>query len=152
MQLNELAEQLKEGGGAVVTKAEEIKQARERVNTHVGQRLLTRENTNFASKSIHSSGQYVWWFDIFLERTSRDLHLLLKRAMKDDAGGMIWLKLPANTLSMEGFGYRKIKGKNAIVLEIGTQGINYLKDIRSGGVGYDFASHVQHEFPAAGPG
>ena len=61
-------------------------------------------------------------------------------------GGFIWLKLPANTLSVKKFRYWEDRG--AIDLAIGTQGVYYLRDTKSGGNGYDFLPHVEREFPA----
>ena len=143
-QLGELVEQLKEGGGdTVVTRWQERKQAIEYVNSQIDQSLLNCQNANLANVNTRRP---VWWLHIPLNRTCRELHILLKR----QDGGLVWLKLPANTLSEERFRCRKIRDKKKIDLEIGTEGVDYLKDIKSGGTRYDFSPHVVHEFPGAG--
>ncbi len=121
-------------------------EAIECVNSHLGRPSLNGQSTRFASKNKGSKS--VWWLTIPLQKTCKDLHILLKRATREQDGSLVWLKLPANTLSEEKFSYRQ--DKDAISLEIGTNGANYLKDIRSGGTEYDFSTHVVREFP--GPG
>ena len=119
------------------------RQAIERVNFNVGWPLLNNQNTHFASINKRKA---VWWLNIPLENTCKGLHLLLKRAKKKESGGLIWLKLPAGTLSKKKFRYWR--DKDALDLEIGTQGVSYLQDTKSGGIGYDFSPHVEREFPA----
>ena len=143
-QLGKLVEELKEErDDTVVTRWQERKQAIEYVNSQIDQSLLNCQNANLANVN---TGKPVWWLHIPLKRTCRDLHILLKR----QGSGLVWLKIPANTLSEEKFRCRKIKDKKKIDLEIGTEGSDYLKDIKSGGTRYDFSPHVVHEFPGAG--
>ena len=73
------------------------RQAIEYVNSHVGRPLLNGQNTRFASENDGSKS--VWWLNIPLPQTCKDLNILLKRATKEQGGSLIWLKLPAHTLS-----------------------------------------------------
>ena len=123
----------------VVTK----RQAIERVNSHVGRALLTGRNTIFASES--ESG-LLWWLNVPVKKTCTALNVILKRGTRTQDGGFLWLKLPANTLSVKKFRHWEHRG--AIDLGIGTQGVDYLRDTKSGGSRYDFSPHVDREFPA----
>ena len=109
------------------------------VNAHVGDIILTNQNTCFSS--INKSKD-VWWFNIPPEKFSIELHLLLK-GLKS----LIWLKIPANSFPdlIQTFRYRT--DKNAIDLEISSNKLSrYLQDIKSAGTGYNFNKYFENEF------
>ena len=122
----------------------EKSEAMARINSQVGRVLLKGKNTRFASMNRSRSG---WWLNVPLKMTDKDLHIILKRAKKGQDGDLIWITLPAGTLSKTRFRYWQ--GRGAIDLEIGTQGASYLKDIKSGGTWYDFSAHVVKEVSCA---
>lgn len=111
----------------------------EKVNEHLGYKLLESSNTSFASVNNAKS---VWWFDINPQKFQKELHLILALNR-----GLIWLRIKANTFPIpeEKFSYRSDNGY--ISLEIFCNNTDrYLHDIRSGGTGYDFSSHVEYEW------
>lgn len=111
----------------------------EKVNEHLGYKLLESSNTSFASVN---NAKPVWWFDINPQKFQKELHLILALDR-----GLIWLRIKANTFPIpeEKFSYRSDNGY--ISLEISCNNTDrYLHDIRSGGTGYDFSSHVEYEW------
>jgi hypothetical protein len=70
------------------------------------------------------------------------LHLLLKKT-----NGLIWLKISANTIRPQDV-FRLRADADKIDLEISSDnGLNnYMVDIKSGGIGYNFKQHIEHEF------
>ena len=122
----------------------EKSEAMARINSQVGRALLKGRNTRFASVNKSKS---VWWLNVPLEMTCEDLHIILKRAEKGQDGDLIWITLPAGTLSKTRFRYWQ--DRDAIDLEIGAKGARYLKDIKSGGTWYDFSPHVVKEVSCA---
>ena len=119
-------------------------EAMARINSHAGRVLLNGKNARFASMNKSKS---VWWLNVPLEMAGKDLHIILKRAAKGRDGSLIWLTLPAGTLSRSKFRYWQSRG--AIDLEIGAQGASYLKDIKSDGTRYDFSPQVVKEVSCA---
>ena len=108
----------------------------EKVNEHLGYKLLESSNTSFASVN---NAKPVWWLDINPKKFQKELHLLLAMDQR-----LIWLRLKANTFPIpkEKFSYRS--GNGYISLEISCNNADrYLYDIRSGGTGYDFSPHVE---------
>ncbi|CAC9949934.1 hypothetical protein [uncultured Gammaproteobacteria bacterium] len=109
------------------------------VNNHLQEQSLNEENTNI---SKINDTRDVWWFTIPPERFSNDLHLLLKKT-----NGLIWLKISANTIRPQDV-FRLRADADKIDLEISSDnGLNnYMVDIKSGGIGYNFKQHIEHEF------
>ncbi|CAC9615444.1 hypothetical protein [uncultured Gammaproteobacteria bacterium] len=119
-----------------MTKQEAI----ELVNNHLQEQPLNMENTNIAKIN---AAKDVWWFTIPPERFSNDLHLLLKKT-----NGFIWLKISANTFIEPQNIFKLRTNADKIDLEISSDnGLNnYMVDIKSGGIGYNFKQHIEHEF------
>ena len=115
-------------------------QAITKVNQYLGSTILNVKNTHFANNEKKT----VWWLNIPQRKFEDDLHILL---VKDDAGGLIWLKIEANTIRRPDRAFR-IRGDNGSVdLGICRQPLDrdYLKDKYFYG-GYDFRPHIQFEW------
>ncbi|WP_417371981.1 hypothetical protein [Gelidibacter japonicus] len=98
---------------------------------------LNISNTSFSS--INKSKD-VWWFNIPVAKFAHDVHLLLN--MTDSA---IWIKLPRGFVEGQPFKIRE--DKNAVDLEISAdRNFKYLKDVKSGGSGFDFSKYVKDKF------
>ncbi len=112
-----------------------------KVNEHLGYKLLESSNTSFSSIN---NAKLVWWLDISPKKFKKELHLLLARDMDQ---GLIWLRIKANTFPIpeEKFSYRADNGYISLEISCNNAG-QYLHDVRSGGMGYDFSSHVEYEW------
>ena len=107
------------------------------VNSHLGHRALTYRNTSFSNIN---KAKPVWWLNISPQKFDSELHILLA-----NNPGLIWLKIKANTFSdLEGV-FRTRSDNGYIDLEIPVSGYEYMRDIKSGGSGYDFKPHIQWE-------
>ena len=111
-----------------------------RVNGHLGYRLLDGRNTSFAN--INAS-KAVWWLNINPKKFKTDLHLLLA---KEDDGGVIWLRIEGNFIAAPENVFRVRQDNGLIDLEISSRSPQYMTDVKSGGQGYNFASHIEHEW------
>ena len=123
------------------------KTAMERVNSHLGYRLLERVNTRFSSMN---SGKPVWWFDIPPHMFGAELHLLLAGNPAHQQGpnsrGLIWLRIDANTFSDPQSTFYERPDNGKIQLNISCSLTNqYLCDTT--GTGYNFRRHVAKEWP-----
>ena len=114
------------------------RQAMERVNADLGHALLNRGNTAFSSVN---RAKPVWWFNIEPRKFSDDLHLLC-------AGdpGLIWLTIEANTFPNPESTFRFRPDKGMVDLEISCGADRYMRDVKSGGSGYDFRRHARREW------
>ena len=113
-------------------------QAIKMVNAHLGYNELTARNTSFSNVN---KGKPVWWLNINPQKFSSELHILLA---KDP--GLIWLKIEADTFpNLENI-FRIRNANGYIDLEIPIRGNSYMRDIKSGGRGYDFKPHIQREW------
>ena len=116
-----------------------------KVNAHLGEPLLKgsgrNSNTHFSNKINKSAEQKVWWFNILPQRFGNDLHLLCAKEP-----GLIWLRIKANTFPNPESVFRLRSDKGSIDLEIAADGDRYLKDLKSGGAGYDFRPHIEYEW------
>ena len=108
------------------------------VNEHIGGRALNHSNTSFSNINTHHP---VWWLNIRPHRFKNELHILLAKNP-----GLIWLRLDANAIPNPESVFRVRADKGLIDLEIAVSGNLYLKDVKSGGVGYDFRPHVAYEW------
>ena len=117
--------------------------AMEKVNGHLGYRLLDGRNTSFAN--INAS-KAVWWINVNPRKFKSDLHLLLVKGGQD---GVIWLKIEANTFPTPENVFRMRADKDVIDLEISSGPSQYMTDVKSGGIGYDFTRHIEHEWGLA---
>lgn len=96
-------------------------------------------NANTSYSKINKSKE-VWWFNIHVSKFANDVHLLLN--MTDSA---IWIKLPRGFVEGQPFKIRE--DKNAVDLEISAdRNFKYLKDVKSGGTGFDFSKYVKDKF------
>jgi uncharacterized protein (DUF433 family) len=114
--------------------------AMEMVNDHLGYRLLNQRNTSLANVNASKA---VWWLNINPDRFGNDLHLLL---VKEGQDGLVWLKIEADTFPALGKVFRKRQDNGLIDLEISSGNQQYMTDVKSGGTGYNFAKHIEHEW------
>ena len=112
--------------------------AMEKVNGHLGYRLLNGQNTHFSSVNARKS---VWWLNVPLRKFKDELHLLLAK----ENGGLIWLRIKGNTFLLPKDVFRYRKDKDAIDLEISTMPQAYMTDVKSGGTKYNFTKHIKYE-------
>ena len=117
-----------------------------KVNAHLGGRVLkgSGRNSNTHFSNINNSDKQVWWLNINPQRFKNDLHILLAKKQ-----GLIWLRIKAGAIPHPEsvFRVRPDKGdKGVIDLEIAADGDLYLKDVKSGGTGYDFRRHIEYEW------
>ena len=113
-------------------------QAIEMVNDHLRDDVLTSDNTSFASVNRSKS---VWWLNISTRRFKSELHILLAKNP-----GLIWLRIKANAFQRLDNVFRIRLDKDAVDLEISSGGTQYMRDTKSGGVGYDFRPHIKYEW------
>ncbi|WP_163518251.1 hypothetical protein [Gelidibacter japonicus] len=96
-------------------------------------------NSNTSYSKINKSKE-VWWFNVHVSKFVNDVHLLLN--MTDST---IWIKLPKGFAN--GLPFRIREDKNAVDLEISADpSFKYLKDVKSGGNGFDFSKYVKDKF------
>ena len=112
------------------------------VNGHLGHKLLNQRNTSFAN--INASKD-VWWIDINPRKFYSDLHILL---VKESGSGLIWLRIKGNSISALEKVFKVRQDKGVIDLEISSRPQDYMRDVKSGGTGYDFTGHIEHEWGA----
>ncbi len=110
------------------------------VNEHLGHKLLDGRNTSFANLNASKA---VWWLNVTPRKFKDDLHLLL---VKERQEGLIWLRIEANTFTEPARVFRKRLDKDMIDLEISSESSQYLTDVKSGGTGYNFTKHIEHEW------
>lgn len=95
-------------------------------------------NSNTSYSKINKSKE-VWWFNVHVSKFANDVHLLLN--MTESA---IWIKLPKGFAN--GLPFRIREDKNAVDLEISAdRNFKYLKDVKSGGSGFDFKRFMKVE-------
>lgn len=99
---------------------------------------LNNANTSFSS--INKSKE-VWWFNIVVPKFDEEVHLLLS------AGNYaLWLHLPKGFVKQVSASFKIRQDKNAVDLEISAdKSFKYLKDVKSGGTGFDFAGFVMEK-------
>lgn len=110
------------------------------VNEHVGSKLLTDNNTNFANIN---SRKDVWWINVDPAKFVHELHIILA---KDGDGGLIWLRIAAGSIPASEDVFRVKKDNGYFDFEISSHPERYLKDVKSGGTEYDFTPHVEYEW------
>jgi hypothetical protein len=104
--------------------------------THKGG--LNNANTSFSS--INKSKE-VWWFNIPVPKFNEDAHLLLSGS--DYA---LWLRLPKEFVKQLASTFKIRQDKDAVDLEISAdKSFKYLKDVKSGGSGFDFTPFVKEK-------
>ena len=113
-------------------------QAMRMVNSHLGYPEITNHNTSFSNIN---KAKHVWWININPQKFSSELHILLAKNP-----GLIWLKIKANTFSDLESVFRARDDNGYIDLEISVSGYQYLRDIKSGGAGYDFKPHIEKDW------
>jgi uncharacterized protein (DUF433 family) len=114
-----------------------------KVNEHLGYRLLDGRNTRFANVN---ASKPVWWLNIPPGKFKKDLHLLLVTERQDS---LIWLKIEAHTFPVPDQVFRWRQDKGQYDLELSSRHPLYLTDVKSGGAGYDFTKHIEHEWQLA---
>lgn len=99
---------------------------------------LNSSNTSYSS--INKSKE-VWWFNIALPKFNEDVHLLLSTS-----NYTLWLHLPKGFAKQLGSTFKIREDKNAVDLEISAdKNYKYLKDVKSGGTGFDFTAFVKEK-------
>ena len=112
---------------------------REKVNGHLGRRLLNNRNTRFSNVN---ASKPVWWLNVPLRKFKDELHLLLA----EENGGLIWLRIKGNTFPSPKDVFRYWEDKGAVDLEISTMPQDYMTDVKSGGTNYNFTKHIEYEW------
>ena len=121
--------------------------AMQMVNDHIGGRVLKgsgrNANTHFSNIINRSTKQvpHVWWFNIPPQKFRNELHLLCAKNP-----GLIWLRLDAGAIPNPGSVFRVRSDKDLIDLVIAIGGNRHLRDVNSGGTGYDFRPHIAYEW------
>ena len=121
--------------------------AMQMVNDHIGGRVLKgsgrNSNTHFSNIINRSTKQvpHVWWFNIPPQKFRNELHLLCAKNP-----GLIWLRLDAGAIPNPGSVFRVRSDKDLIDLVIAIGGNRHLRDVNSGGTGYDFRPHIAYEW------
>ena len=110
-------------------------QAIRMVNARLGDEVLTTRNTSFSNVN---KSKDVWWFNIDPDKFRNESHLLLARGR-----GVIWLSIEENAIPEPEGVFRIRPDKGTVDLEIATSGSRYMRDVKSGGTGYDFEPHVE---------
>lgn len=100
---------------------------------------MNNSNTSFSNVNATKS---VWWLNIRPEKFTNDLHILLAKRIDN---GLIWLRITANSVPYPEKVFR-IRDTGAVDLEISCDDNRYLTDIKSGGMGYNFRRHIEHEW------
>jgi hypothetical protein len=99
---------------------------------------LNGSNTSFSS--INKSKE-VWWFNIAVPKFNEDVHLLLS-----SSNYALWLHLPKGFVKQLAGSFKIRQDKDAVDLEISAdKNFKYLKDIKSGGCGFDFTAFVKEK-------
>lgn len=118
-------------------------QAIRMVNSHLGYNELTSRNTSFSNVN---KGKPVWWLNIPPRKFQSESHILLAKK-----SGLIWLKIKARAFPDLESVFRIRPDKGSVDLEIPISGQRYMRDIKSGGTGYDFKPHIQREWAESMP-
>ena len=97
---------------------------------------LNTLNTSYSNINVSKD---VWWFNVATHKFESDVNLLLKAEDK-----VIWVYLPKGFVNNLGSVFKIRSDKNAVDLEISSnKRYMYLKDVKSGGTGFDFTNYVQ---------
>lgn len=106
----------------------------------INERFNAGLNSSNTSYSQINKSKEIWWFNIHVSKFIDDVHLLLNTPEK-----AIWIKLPKGFTDYVPFKIRE--DKNAVDLEISAdRNFKYLKDVKSGGTGFDFGEYVEERF------
>lgn len=97
-------------------------------------------NSNTSYSSINKS-KLVWWFTISISKFNNDFHLLL-----DTNQNVLWLHLPKGFIKQLATSFKIREDRNAVDIEISAdKSLKYLKDIKSGGRGFDFTTFLKEK-------
>jgi hypothetical protein len=98
-------------------------------------------NNNNTSYSKINTSKEVWWFNVPVDKFNEEVHLLL-----NTTGKVIWVHLPKGFVSNLNANFKIRQDKNAVDLEISAdKSFKYLKDVKSGGTGFDFRGFLKDE-------
>ena len=98
------------------------------------------DNSNTSYASINKSKE-VWWFTISVSKFNSDFNLLLNANQYG-----LWLHLPKGSIKQLATSFKIRQDINAVDIEISAfKQFNYLKDIKSGGSGFDFSTFVKEK-------
>lgn len=113
------------------------------VNSYLQHDVLNKTNTHFSNVN---NTKDVWWFNIPPSKFEHELHLLLCIG----ESRLIWLTIEANSIpNLEG-AFRLRPDRAQIDFEISCAAERYLRDVKSGGSGYDFGPHIRREWSREG--
>ncbi|MBQ4915277.1 hypothetical protein J8L85_12565 [Maribacter sp. MMG018] len=100
---------------------------------------LTNLNTSYSKINVSKE---VWWLNIPTHKFTGTVNLLLKTNNK-----IIWVQLPKGFVNNIGTYFKIRPDRDAVDLEISAdKNYMYLRDIKSGGSGFDFSGFVKDEF------
>ncbi|WP_149304906.1 hypothetical protein [Pareuzebyella sediminis] len=104
-------------------------------NRNVG---LNSSNTSYSKINVSKE---VWWLNIKPHKFRDDVNLLLRTE-----GKVIWVYLPKGFVKDIHAHFRLRQDKGVIDLEISAdKKYMYLRDVKSGGTGFDFSKFVKDE-------
>tara|TARA_R110001583_G_scaffold5731_6_gene30541 strand:- start:888 stop:1250 length:363 start_codon:yes stop_codon:yes gene_type:complete len=110
----------------------------EYINASVGGALHS-SNTSYSKINVSKE---VWWLNIKPHKFIDDVNLLLKTE-----GKVIWVYLPKGFVKETLAHFRLRQDKGVIDLEISAdKKYMYMRDVKSGGTGFDFSGFVKDEF------
>ena len=139
-------------GGGVIEKVSNIRKVRktmkkpyaiQKVNDHLGERLLKGSGRNSNTRFSNINSRYpVWWFTISPQKFGNELHLLCAKRQ-----GLIWLRLDADAIlnPTDMFSPRS-DGDVDVEICCDASSPRYMHDVRIGGKGYDFRPHIEYEW------
>ncbi|TKD66535.1 hypothetical protein [Flavobacterium sp. ASW18X] len=97
---------------------------------------LTNLNTSYSKINVSKE---VWWLNVATHKFENDVHLLLKNYDE-----IIWIYLPKDFVKNLSSCFKIRPDRDAIDLEISAdKNFMYLRDIKSGGSGFDFTPYIQ---------
>lgn len=110
----------------------------------VANQLLGKEyfKSSLLSYSKINKSKAVWWFNIRTERFSDNVDIFLNTGTI-----IIWLHLPVNFVGSVSEKFKIRQDKDAVDIEISAdKSYMYMRDVKSGGTGFNFTPFVKREF------
>jgi hypothetical protein len=108
---------------------------------HINQAYKGGLNSSNASFSSINKSKEVWWFNVPVPKFNEDVHLLLS-----GSNYALWLHLPKGFVKQLVATFKIRQDKDAVDLEISAdKNFKYLKDVKSGGTGFDFTPFVREK-------
>ncbi len=108
---------------------------------YINTKHKSRLNISNTSYSSINKSKEVWWFTISVTKFDSDFNLLLNGHKYN-----LWLHLPKGFVKQFATSFKIREDRNAVDIEISADNnFNYLKDIKSGGSGFDFTPFLREK-------